>query len=455
MFATMPVPSDTLELRRYQQEGIAYLTRYKRTILADEQGVGKTPQALVAARNLTQGRILVVAPKTAAEVWIDHAADWLGEEAKTYQGMTRAYEDLDNASIVVTNYHLLKEVVARHPHWSLIIYDEAHKLRNRERKTLYGVASKVSSMYLFFLTGTPIFSSAADLWPLLHIINPKYFQSYWGFARTWTHIHQEQYGPRTVTKVEGVKDPKRLQYLLNKEGFMIRRLKRDVMPELPPKQRVEWTLQMNPRQATAYKQLTKELFIELEGTKEGQILLVPSKLALITRLRQLLVSPRLLGLDFEGAAIEALTEQLGESQDAALVFTPFAEALPLLEEAMAKIGRETRTIRGGMNERKLDENIKWFQSYRGSREPVLLSSLLMGTSWTATRATQAYFLGYDWSPSNNFQAEDRLHRFGQKSATTVYYYVHRGTVDEHLMDILDKKVTVAKLVLDMRRFVLP
>lgn len=452
--ATEPELAPTgLELRPYQVEGIKYLTRFGRTILADETGVGKTVQALLAARRLTDKRILVVAPKSASGVWVRETKKWLGEEARTYEGTTRSYKDLDDAPILVTNYVLFREVVARHPHWQVIIYDEAHKLRNRQTKTALAAMRSVSSLYVFFLTGTPIFTNAGDLWPMLHIADPKEFKAYWPFVQLWCHLIEEQYGPRHVVKVEGVKNPKRLQRGLNKYGYMLRRLKKDVMPELPEKFRDEWPLRMNAKQSAAYKKMAKEMILEVEGRED--ILAIPSKLALVTRLRQLLVSPKLLGLDFEGAGEEALKEELAESNDAAIVFTPFAEALPILQEGLKKTGRPIMVIRGGMSERQLVDAVETFQTIKADREPLLLVSLLMGTSWTATRATRAYFLGYDWSPANNKQAEDRIHRFGQKDYTYVKYIVHQGTIDEHLMNILNEKTTVARLVLDMQKFVLP
>lgn len=431
-------------LRNYQAEGIEFLVRRGRAILADEQGVGKTVQALVAARRLVpSGRVLIVAPKSAAGVWIIEANKWIDEEVRSYQGTSRAYDVIDKWPMVVTNYSLLKEVFKRKPHWDLIIFDEAHKLRNwrpLSKKSTYKGLNSGSAMYKFFLTGTPIFSNAGDLWPLLNQIRPELFTSYWKFVGEWCVLDHNGYG----VVILGTKNAKILNASLKKHGFMIRRLKKDVMPELPPKTRMEWPLDMTPKQASDYNKLAKELMLELED----RTLAVPNKIALVMRLRQLLVSPRLLGLDYDGAAVEALREELSESNNASVLFTPFAQALPILQSALEKTGRPTRIVRGGVTPEALAGFIKWFQDVRSEREPVLLCSLLMGTSWTATRATQAYFLGYDWSPSNNFQAEDRLHRHGQKYATTIKYAMHHGTIDEHVMDILNNKVSIQRAILD-------
>jgi SNF2 family DNA or RNA helicase len=444
------------ELRRYQLDGVHFLVKQKRAILADEQGVGKTVQALIAARHLvprSSGRILIVAPKSASGVWQYETQKWLGEEAKSYQGTTRAWDDLDNAPIVITNYSLLKEVFTRQPHWTLMIFDEAHKLRGwrpaSSKKGTYRALGKGSSLYKFFLTGTPYFTNAGDIWPLLHQIDPQKFNSYWSFLSRWTHLERGPFG----YQIMGNRQPKLLREGLKKQGYMLRRLKKDVMPELPPKTRMEWVLEMTPKQRRDYEKLAKDMIIELN---ESQTLAAPTKLAVIVRLRQLLVSPRLLGLDSDGAALEALKEELSESNDAAIVFTPFPTlGLPILQQTLKSSGREIFIVHKELNPKQLAKVVDDFQHASGNREPVLISSLLLGTSWTATRATLAYFLGYDWSPSNNFQAEDRLHRHGQQYATTIKYAMHRGTVDEHVMDILSGKLSIQRALLDPKRFLLP
>src|SRR5688500_3167335 len=328
-------------LRDYQVEGIDFLVRRGRAILADEQGVGKTVQALVAARRLVpDGRILVVSPKSAAGVWIAEAKKWIGEEAKSYQGTTRSYEVLDKHPMVITNYSLLGEVFKRVPHWNLIIFDEAHKLRNwrpLSKKSTYRDLTNGSSTYKFFRPGSPIFSNAGDLWPLLHQIRPDLFRSYWKFIEEWCVLDHNGYG----IVILGTKNARTLNASLKKHGMMIRRLKKDVMPELPPKTRMEWPLEMTPKQAKDYRKLADDLLLELEDYN----LTVPNKIALVMRLRQLLVSPRLLGLDYDGAAVEALREELSESNDSSIIFTPFAEALPILSGALEKTGRPTRIIR--------------------------------------------------------------------------------------------------------------
>lgn len=441
-------------LRGYQVEAVRFLSARGRHILADETGVGKTPPALVAARELVPlgasfgDRILIVAPKPAADVWVEHAKTWLDEEAKVYQGSTRSYADLDNAKIVVTNYVLMKEVLNRHPWWPLIIYDEAHKLRNRKRDTLFKVANRASSRYAFFLTGTPVYKSSGDLWPLLHIVDRKTFPAYWPFVKEWAFVEYNGFGHM----VTGVKNPKRLSELLRDHGYMLRRLKADVLPELPAKTRMQVPIEMLPKQKAAYRQMAKELMIEVRNHEgEPRILTIPSVLALFTRLRQVLVAPEVLGLDFPSAAVEAVKEELGDTNDNAIIFTPFVKAIPYIQEALK--GREVFVVYGQQTEKALAANVQGFQTYDGPK--VLISSLLMGTSWTATAATLAYFIGYDWSPANNFQAEDRMHRYGQENATTVKYFIHKGTIDEHIMELLDAKTTVARLILDLQKFVLP
>jgi SNF2 family DNA or RNA helicase len=312
---------------------------------------------------------------------------------------------------------------------------------------LFLTAQKAKARYMFFLTGTPVYASAGDLWPLLNLIDRPKFGSYWKFVREWAFVEYNGFGHT----VSGVKNPSALNALLRRDGYMLRRLKVDVLPELPPKTRMPVHIDMTPGQKAAYRQMAKDLVIEVEREGGPGLLTIPSVLALFTRLRQLLVSPKILGLNLESAVLTALREELDDTDDAALVFTPYVAAFKYIAEALPH--RQKFYVHGGQTPEELSQNVNGFQAYQGPK--VLISSVLMGTSWTATSATLAYFLGYDWSPANNIQAEDRLHRVGQQNATTVKYFVHRGTIDEHIMDILDGKTRIARLILDLQKMLFP
>jgi SWI/SNF-related matrix-associated actin-dependent regulator of chromatin subfamily A-like protein 1 len=439
------------ELYDFQEEGVDFLATQKRAILGDDMGLGKTPQALRAAERLDAFPMLVVCPKSATGVWMREAEKWLGITPNSYTGQNRKLDK--DPAIVITSYVGVEEISSRLP-FRLTVFDEAHKLRNGRIRAkpnkksgesitphLFLAAKKVKSPYMFHLTGSPIINDADDLWPLLHLANPYAWKSYWAYVNKYMFKDNNGFG----WKVHDVKDPVGLRRDL--ERYMLRRKKTDVLLQLPEKRRVPWDLQMTPTQKRHYDNLVKEMMTEL--TDGGDILAVPSKLALLTRLRQLLVTPRLLGIDEDGAAIEAIAEHLTENPHPAVVFTPFAQAIPHIHAALN--GQPVWEVSGKLSDRQLSAVTT---SYQNSSAPnkVLISTVQMGTSWEATSASNAYFLGYDWSPDINIQSEDRLHRHGQFNPVLARYFTYEETIDQHLMNILERKTTVKKLVLDAEAF---
>lgn len=442
-----------LKLRPYQNDGVDFLVDNKRAILADDMRLGKTAQALMAARELSAGAILIVAPKTAAGVWIDEASTWLAEGAISYNGTARDRSLFDEpaklvTSIVVTNYKLAAEVAELQASWDVIIFDEAHKLRNsrkRKAKIVNGervergpwraIHNLVATQGLFFLTGTPVTKNAGDLYPLLHMIDAKRFSSYWAFVKRWAYVYQDQFG----WTVEGSRDEAKLRHELR--HIMLRRTTAQVRPELPATQRQLVPIELTAKQGTAYRRMAKELEMELD---DGTLLLAPGTLAKFTRLRQLLVTPRILGIADDGAAIEALVDELGGAEAPALIFTPFAEAIPHIAAALHRAHIKTYEVHGGQTAKRLAEQVAGFQ---GDRNPAraLIATTQQGTAWAGNAATVTYFLGYMWNPADNAQAEARMG--GQERPTFAKYYRYNGTIDDHMLDILNGKARTAARIL--------
>lgn len=440
----------TLELYDYQKAGVDFLVEHKRAILADDMGLGKTPQALRAAETLDAFPILVVCPKAATGVWKREAEKWIGVTPNAYVGQNRKLQR--DAPMVISSYLGFPEVMSKLP-YRLVIFDEAHKFRNgrvKVKKNKRGEtvspdwfkhARQLHAPYMFHLTGSPVVNDADDLWPLLNLLNPYAWTSYWSYVKRYMFMDNNGYG----WKVHDVKDPVALRAAL--ERYMLRRKKTDVLLDLPEKRRDTWPLEMSPVQKRHYDSLVKEMMTELDDG--GDILAVPSKLALLTRLRQLLVTPRVLGIDDDGAALEALSEQLHDSPHPSVVFTPFAQALPHIRAALN--GLPLWEVTSKLTDLQLEKVTNEYQA-SPAKNKVLLSTVQMGTSWEATSSSSVYFLGYDWSPDINIQAEDRLHRHGQHNPVMAWYFAHEETIDGHLMNILERKTTVKKLVLNAEAF---
>lgn len=423
-------------LRPYQQAGSKALRKARRAVLADEPGLGKTATALDAASS----PLLIVAPGHTHGIWEDEIETWYDSEPDIghYVGIRRAKIGLEH-DITLTNYASLAEVMR--PKWNTVIFDEAHTLRNRNAKTLFkAVRGRLRADYAFFLTGSPIFEHAGDLWPLLYLIDRTRWGAFWRYAERYTFVSVGDFG----WSVEGARNIPALRSEV--ADVVIQRTYEMVKRELPPLKRMKYRLKMTPKQEKAYRSLKKDMMLELA---DGNLLLAPSELAVMTRLRQLLVTPRLLGIDDDGAALEALKAEASKPRPL-VIFTPFTEAIPYIYEALADGGYEVlEIIQGGMKPEAVTRAWRTFQAAQ-ERGKALIASIHVGTGWNANNSHEAFFIGMDWSAPVHDQAERRLRRDGQKNPVMARYFVNTGTIEEDQLEILGGKKRIADLIMSLK-----
>jgi SWI/SNF-related matrix-associated actin-dependent regulator of chromatin subfamily A-like protein 1 len=419
----------------YQREGITFLRNARRAILADEQGLGKTPQALLAAAEADAFPILIAAPRSAQGVWEDETAKWLDMKAALYSGQRRSLGKDD--PVVVTTYGVFGEILRKRA-WRTVIYDEAHKLRNRKATTLYGIAKNAPSPFLFSLTGTPIVNRIDDMWTLLNMADPVKWKSYWNFAKRYMIMEKNDFGYGwDYFGEQNVAELRR-----RTQSVFLRRLERDVAPERPERTRQPVPLELDGLQKRVYDQMANDMLIRYGDNW----LAAPTEVAKITRLRQLLCTPLILCYPDEGAIFRALREVFDDTPHPAVIFVPFQEAIPHLRQYLKGV-MHTREI-SSKHSRHLKEDVEWFQTST-DRNRALIVTVGMGTSWSATASSQAYFAGFGWGPTDHEQAERRLARHGQLFPVTAHYFVHRGAVDETaLLPIVDRKMTTRMMALD-------
>lgn len=444
-----------LTIRPYQVEGLDFLADHRRGALFDEPGLGKTMQSLLAMRYLEpDGTILVVATGDATGVWQDETRFWLDEEPTTYAGVGAKPAALDNpGGIVITNYARVGAVLES-GQWSGVIFDEAQMLRNRKTKTLYAAVRAVfdrperqgglaRSAPAFFLSGTPIVKAAGDLWPILHLIDRHEWSSYWKFVQRHAVVWEDRNG----WHVEGVQNTPRLWREIS--PYCLRRTVAEVAPDLPELSHQTVRLTMTPKQAKVYRDLEEDWIAEGDN---GSILLAPTVLALETRLRQILVCPRLLGIDDDGASVKALVEVAANSSNPFVIFTAFPSVFPHLQAALARTGRPTHTVRGGMGAGFRESVDKFKADAKAGNRPILLCGLAMAKSWSVSEvAHECWILGADWNGVTMTQAERRLARHGQTERVISRYLVHEGTYDTQVLQIFRSKLRLADAILDRVR----
>ena len=423
------LPADlTAELRGYQREGVAWLSFLRSFelggVLADDMGLGKTLQALCALR----GRTLVVAPTSVAHNWLAEIEKFRPSlRAVLYHGPRRELDD--GADIVITTYGILRqdaEELAAAP-WDAVVLDEAQAIKNPDSQVARA-AYRLRAPFRLTLTGTPLENRLDELWSQLHFANPGLLGGRGAF--------QERLGRRAAAG-----DPQaaaRLREVVS--PFILRRLKRDVAPELPPRTEMVLRCELTDQERAVYDAVRAAAEKDVvQALEQGSGVL--EVLELLLRLRQASCHSGLIpGHDAETSSkIELLLEHVEEivaEGHKALVFSQFTALLDRVEPHLRRAGIEFLRLDGSTRDR--EAVVRAFQDESGP--PVMLISLKAGgTGLNLTEADHVYLLDPWWNPAAEDQAADRAHRIGQDKPVMVYRLVAQETVEDRILALQEKK----------------
>lgn len=447
------------KLRPYQQDGVKFMIQRRHNLNFDDMGLGKTVCTLFSALYKMQNmdvyadthdeHVLILCPVKALGVWQQELEQWFGVKSLIYSGTPeqrkKLAEQIPKNLFIVTTYGMLKEM--NQYHVIGLICDEIHEgsagLLNHKNKTYAKVASWYSRItWSFLLTGTPVRQGVIDLYAPLHLVDGAVFQNYWQFVNKYCIVLDTPFGKeiqRNPRDIEGFRN------LLSK--YRLRRIKSEVLQDLPGKQRQIIPITMTKKQAKAHQDILED-FIYAD---EDSAVVAPNAMTAILRCRQLLVSPRLLGIDEDGAAFDYLADEgkeLLKDDKCFVVFTPFKMAIPLLEDLIKGFGLGTKifTLMGGLQPTEFARQWQGFLDYK-SNNKVLLCVIKSGASFHATCASDCFFLGYEWDFNLCVQAEDRLCRLGQKNFVHCRYLLHPNSVDELVKEKLNDKNAASNWVI--------
>ncbi len=441
-----PVPLGSLDsvLREYQKQGVYWLNFLSQNgfggILADEMGLGKTLQALAFLRTLNgQEPSLIVCPSSLIFNWRAEAEKWTPElRVLPLDGPNRADEfpKIASANLVITSYPLLRRDIEsyRTQQFSAVILDEAQHIKNPESQSAQA-ASILMARHRFVLTGTPVENSVRDIWSLMNFLMPGYLGTKKEFHDRYEYaIQREAASPEQ-------------QRLTRRIGpFLLRRTKRDVAKEIPDKLEQVSYCELTGEQEKIYAQLvsaTKTKISEISGQKDRNKARMVMLTALL-RLRQAACDARLLGLENPPSEAEAsgkldlLEELLLEALDGGhrvLIFSQFVTMLGYIRERLDRLGITHCYLDGQTRDRAVQ--VGRFQS--GSIPIFLISLKAGGTGLNLTAADTVIHFDPWWNPAVEAQATDRAHRIGQKRAVTIYKLIARGTVEEKILCLQNKK----------------
>jgi SNF2 family DNA or RNA helicase len=217
-----------MEQYPYQKTGTDFLVNTKRCILADDMGLGKTNEALCALKQVNAKRTLIMCPKTALSVWansdpnnLGEIEKWLGWDYTIIDGDSRVWKVKQPTRITLISYSMLVgrgcpnttlDEMCKQP-WDVIIFDEAHKLKNRKTKAFKNakhLRHAVPAKYIFCVSATPVLNRPEELWPLLHMIDPKCYNSFWSWVNKYC-ITRPAWYHRWATEIVSIANPKQLK----------------------------------------------------------------------------------------------------------------------------------------------------------------------------------------------------------------------------------------------------
>jgi SNF2 family DNA or RNA helicase len=440
------------ELRDYQVEGFRWLARLSHwgvgACLADDMGLGKTVQSLaLILTRAAAGATLIIAPTSVCMNWMSEAERFAPTLNPIQFGTGDRQAILDNLQpfdLVVCSYGLLQqedvgEMLAK-IQWQTIVLDEAQSIKNFATKRSQA-AMNLQGGFKLIVTGTPIENHLGELWNLFRFINPGLLGSLESF--------NERFGYAIENASEDRNPRNHLRKLI--QPFILRRLKHQVLTELPSRTEITLQVELSAEEMAFYEALRQQAIVKLAdsdapaGQKHLQVL------AEIMKLRQACCNPKLISPDIGVPSAklqlfgEVLTELL-ENKHKALVFSQFVGHLSLIRQYLDSQKIAYQYLDGSTSARDRKLRVDAFQA--GAGDVFLISLKAGGTGLNLTAADYVIHMDPWWNPAVEDQASDRTHRIGQKRPVTIYRLVAKHTIEEKIVDLHKHKRDLADSLLE-------
>ena len=427
----------------HQEEGIEFLLKNKKCILADDMGLGKTYQSIVGALECGAEKILVICPSSLKINWMREIQNFC-DDVSIINGK---YWDPDRFTIInydiLKNFHTIEERGKKYEDWELrreiveydpdlIILDEAHFVKNHKSirgKILKNIAKKFSPERIWLLTGTPIANRPMDYYNLLSIIDCSVANNWMHYARTYCEGIRFKKGGRYIWVTTGASN---LEELNNKTKRTILRRKKDDVLDLPDKLTTPIYLELQNKEG--YKNVWNEYLAKrkLEGKKGNPF----KELVEMTLLRTFIA------METVPYSIEKAEEavELGKK---AIIFCNFNDEM---DSFIRHFGDKAVCLRGGMTDKQKQLAVDRFQEDDNCM--VFIGQIkAAGVGITLSAAEIVIMNSLDWVPGNHEQAEDRAYRIGQNKTVNIYYMLIDDTIDTLVWNILNEKKKIINTIM--------
>lgn len=461
----IPAP-DGLEYLPFQKAGIIFASKRKHVLIADQMGLGKTIQAIGVLNMVPEiQRALVVCPASLKLNWYRELNKWLVRKRNVAVADSSWFPPAD---IVVMNYDIMHrhEERLRCEQWDYLICDEAHYMKNpKARRTMMVLGGKdkqsgreidpISARWKVYLTGTPICNRPMELFGLIHSLDSQAWNSRWKYLQRYCGMVKTRFG----YDMSGASNLEELQDRL-RSTIMIRRLKKDVLTELPPKRRqvIEFAVgkadvESVRREVAAFekwKEVLAELRVAVELSKASERQEdyddavqrlrqgVSASFAEISKLRHETAVAKI------PHVIAHLHDAIDESDEKVILF---AHHLDVIQKIADEFGKMCVTLTGQSLMEDRQRAVDRFQK-DASCKLFVGGIMAAGVGLTLTAASHVVFAELDWVPGNVSQAEDRAHRIGQKNSVLVQHLVLEGSLDAKMARTLIHKQEIIDRALD-------
>tara|TARA_R110002153_G_scaffold102459_1_gene239183 strand:+ start:2045 stop:3856 length:1812 start_codon:yes stop_codon:yes gene_type:complete len=423
---------------KHQEDGIEFLLKNKKCILADDMGLGKTYQSIVAALEIEAERVLIVCPSSLKINWMREIENFC-EDVSIIKGK---HWDPDRFTIInydiLKNFHTIEEKGKKYEDWELrreivefnpdlIILDEAHFVKNHKSirgKILKDISKRFKTERVWLLTGTPIANRPMDYFNLLSIIDSPVTNNWVHYAKTYCEGMRFKKAGRFIWVTNGASN---LEELATKTKRTILRRKKEHVLDLPEKLITPVYLELE--NVDGYKNVWNE-YIEqrkLDGKKGN-----PAKdLVEMTLLRTFIA------METVPYTIEK-TEEALELNKKTIIFCNFNDEM---DSFINHFGDKCVCVRGGMSDKQKQQSVDRFQE--DDKCMVFVGQIkAAGVGLTLTKAEIVIMNSLDWVPGTHEQAEDRAYRIGQKETVNIYYMLIDDTIDTLVWNILNEKKKV-------------
>lgn len=446
------VPSKLQQvLRPYQKTGFFWLKTMSEYglggILADDMGLGKTLQIIsLLLSERGNGTSIIITPASLVYNWQNEINKFAPElttlpisgTAQVRKELLKNYEDYD---VVITSYDLLRRDIAEYTdkHFKYEIIDEAQFIKNHGTQSARTVKA-INAKTKYALTGTPIENRLSELWSIFDYLMPGFLYTYQSFKKNFETPIIQYHDDYALEQLKHLISP-----------FIMRRLKKDVLKDLPPKQENIVYSALTGEQKKLYKasvaKLIKKIDLQSESEFNSSKMTVLSE---ITKLRQICCHPALLYSNYNDTSAKLdtclqLVEDCVAGGHKMLIFSQFTSMLDVIGKRLEEAGIKYYYLSGAIGK---EQRISMVADFNADDTPVFLISLKAGG--TGLNLTSAdIVIHYDpwWNIAAQNQATDRVHRIGQKNKVSVYKLIAKGTIEEKIVNLQEKKKNLADKII--------